>query len=166
VLRGRGLAAAVLVGLMAVAIFAAPGEAKKKQKYRFSFNTVMHADWQWPVNPFNHNQRDTDQFEVRSGKGCGTAPSHAIWTLREKSGDQLPPFSFKVDLVHGTTKNPAPVVDSNYGGTPSAEVKFFLKFGKKPTSKVTLSAQPTGDVAGLTITPPSAAVKAKKVKKC
>ncbi len=101
-----------------------------------------------------------------SGKGCGTRPSHAVWNLREQSGTQLPAFSFKVDLVHGATTNPAPVVDQNYGGAPPAEIKFFLKFGKKPTSKVTLSAKPQGDVAGLTITPSSARLKAKRVKKC
>jgi hypothetical protein len=166
VLRSRGLVAAGLAGLIAALVVAAPVDAEKKQKYRFTFTQVMHADWQWPVNQFNHNQRDTGSFEVQSGKGCGTAPSKAVWTIEEKSGDQLPPNSLIVDLVHGTTKNPAPVVDENYGGTPSAEVKFFLKFGKKPTSKVKLSAQPQGDVVGPTFTASSAPVKAKKVKHC
>jgi len=43
---------------------------------------------------------------------------------------------------------------------------MFLKFPALKSGKVTLSAQPHGDVANLVITPPTAVVKAKKTKKC
>jgi hypothetical protein len=162
VLRRRVLAAAVLAGLMAAVIVAVPGEAKTKPKYKFTLAGPLHVDWQWPVNPNNRNQRDTGSFDVQSGKGCGTSPSKAIWNLKEKSGD-LPAFSFKVDLVHGTTKNPAKVVDEQYGGVPAADVQILVRFGK---SKATLVTQPHGDVAGLTANPGSTAIKAKRVKKC
>src|SRR5689334_4815091 len=132
-LRSRGLAAAALAGLILALVVAAPGAAKTKPKYQFSFNTKLQADWQWPVNQFNHNQRDTDRVLVSSGKGCGTKPSHAIWHTRQQNGDtgQLPPYTFLIDLVHGTTKNPAPITNAQYPGTPQASVQFFLKFPSK-----------------------------------
>jgi hypothetical protein len=162
VLRRRVLAAAVLAGLIAAVIVAVPGEAKTKKKYKFTLAGPLHVDWQWPVNPNNRNQRDTGSFDVQAGKGCGTSPSKAIWKLTEKSGD-LPSFSFKLDFVHGTTKNPAKVVDSNYGGVPAADVQVLVRFGK---TSATLIAQPHGDVVGLTMNPGKAAIKAKRVKKC
>jgi hypothetical protein len=144
---------------------ASTAQAKGKQKYRFSFKQTMSATWEWPPNPFNHDKRDTGGYTLLSGKGCGTKPSHAIWTITHNVAEGLPVSKLKIDFVHGQ-QNPAKVVDSNYGGTPAADVQMFLKFPDARTGNVTLSAEPHGEVALLTITPPTAQIKAKKTKKC
>jgi hypothetical protein len=162
-LARRWIAVAGAAALMT----AGAAAAQAKQKYRFSFKQTMSATWEWPPNQFNHGLRDTGGYTLLSGKGCGTKPSKAIWTITHNVAESLPASTLKIDLVHtGAQKNPAKVVDSNYGGTPAADVQMFLKFPTARTGKVTLSAQPSGDVANLAITPPTATVKAKKTKKC
>jgi hypothetical protein len=159
-LIGIGTALLVVVGALA------PGTASAaRQKYRYSFTKTLHVDWQWPVNPNNRGRRDSQAYEVTSGKGCGTSPSRAVWKVVYRTPDSgLPAATLKIDLIH-VPKNPAKVLDANYGGEPAADVQIYLKFN--PTN-VTMSAIPHGDVVGLEFVPASrkVAITKRKVRRC
>lgn len=152
-----GLAFALaLVGAAAV-----PGVAGAAQHYRFKFSDKLHADWQWP--PDDGGDRARQAFEILRGKGCGTSPGHALWRVvywTPASG--LSPTTLKFDLVH-RLKNPVRVADAEYGVPSTAGVEGYLRFG--PT-KVTLSAVPHGDVAGLAVDPSAAKLVKRRVRRC
>jgi hypothetical protein len=159
----RSVAATGLVALL-LAAGAVTGLAKSTQNYRFKFSQKMRVSWEWPVNPFNMNRRDTGAFDVLKGSGCGTTPAHARWSIVEQT-EGTPAYSLIVDLIFGTRRNPALLVDSFYGGTPAANVKIFMSF-PKTKSKVKVTAKAVGDVVSLTITPSSAGLSATKVGHC
>src|SRR3954454_10102612 len=156
--RVVGLAIALVVS----AGVAAPA-AGAAQKYRFKFTTKLHMDWQWPADPKNNGRRDSQAYEVLSGKGCGTSPGKAVWKIVYQTPDSgLSPSTLKIDLIHVPT-NPAKVVDARYGPDAAASVRGYLKFGR---TKVTLSAVPHGDVVGLELSPDTATIARSKVRKC
>ena len=152
------------VGLLAAAGFA-PGPANgAAKKYRFKFTTPMQMDWQWPANPHNRGRRDSQSFRVKSGSGCGTRTTHAVWKIvYDSPGSGLPQATLKIDLIH-VPKNPAKVVDAHYSGEPSAEVQGFLKFS---LTKVTLFPKVIGsDVVGPHSTSATATISKHAVSHC
>jgi hypothetical protein len=144
-----------------------PGNAKKVPVclYRFSFTGPLHMDWQWPVNPNNDNRRDSQAVDVLRGTGCGTAPAKARWTVTYQSSG-LPTQSLLIDFVHGSTTNPAKLIDARYSGVPAADVQIYVRFAGAPRPHVALLAQPHGDVLGPNIAPASAPIRAVSVKRC
>jgi hypothetical protein len=163
----RSLLAGV-VALAVIAVSATPAGAVQKYKFSFVGTTslpALAATWQWPPNQFNRGRRDDDSFAVLSGRGCGTRPNKAVWRLRLQTGE-LPAYTLKIDFVHNSDqKNPAPVVNSRYSGTPAANIKFTVRFPALP-SQVTLVAKPTGDVANLQLLPATSKIKRTRVSHC
>ena len=164
------------LSLVIAAAAAAPAQAAVHRKYRFTFSganalraattpPALKATWEWPVNKFNRNRRDTGDFAVLSGSGCGTRPDNARWKIREKSGT-LPAQSLIIDFVHNPDqKNPAPVVDSQYAGEPPADIKFTLRFPSTGKT-LTMLAKPHGDIANFQFSPATTTISRKRVTHC
>ena len=74
--------------------------------------------------------------------------------------------SLIIDFVYRTSTNPAKITDANYSGVPVADVQVYLQFTAGAHPKVTLQAEPHGDVVGLKINPATAPIKAGPVKNC
>ena len=169
-MRARRLLAALLSLAVVMAVAATPASAKTRPKYKYSFSgtpaaPAMKATWEWPVNKFNKNRRDSDSFAVIKGSGCGTKPSKARWKVSLQSGT-LPAQTLIIDFVpNPDQKNPAPVTHAMYPGEPMADVQFTLRFpGTGKT--LTLIAKPNGDVASMTLAPSTATLTRKRVKHC
>jgi hypothetical protein len=158
------LAVTLAFSTLVLALAGSGGASPKTQLYKFHLAGKLHAEWLWPVNPYNHGNRDDAAFDIRSGSGCGASPNKAIWNVLEQTAG-VPANTLQIDLIH-VPKNPALVVDSNYAGSPTASVKISLRFPKSAKLPLTMIAKPQGDVASLTLSPRTAKLTATKVGHC